>query len=71
VPARLLLISKVRACRTFRCVFHDHSDTTDPTDACYALRILSIANNALCIVVTNNTAEEYVAPFDGDVYLEN
>jgi hypothetical protein len=52
-------------------VFHDHSDTTDPSDPSYALRVLSIPNNAVCIIVTNNIPEEYVTPFDDDVYLKN
>jgi hypothetical protein len=34
---------------------------------------LGTPNNALCVVVTDDTAEEYVTPFDGEVYtyLEN
>jgi hypothetical protein len=49
------------------CVSRDHSITTDPY---CALRVISIPNNCLCIVVTNNTAE-MLTPFDGDVHLEN
>jgi hypothetical protein len=36
----------------FSSVFRGHSDTTDLTDPSYALRVLSVPNNALCIVVT-------------------
>jgi hypothetical protein len=50
------------------CVFHDHSITADPY---CALCALSTPNNAMCIVVTNNTAEQYFTSFDGDVYVEN
>jgi hypothetical protein len=34
-------------------------------------RVFSKPNNALCIGVTNHTADKHVTPFDGDVYLEN
>jgi hypothetical protein len=35
--------------------------------------VLSVltSNNALFVAVANNTAEKYVCPFDGDVYLVN
>lgn len=49
-----------------RCVFNNHSITTHP---CCAL-VLSTINNAINITITNNTAENYATPFDGDMYLE-
>jgi hypothetical protein len=53
---------------SFICILHDHSKTSDTTVHCV---IMSTTNNALCIVMTNNTAKKYVTPSDDDVYLKN
>jgi hypothetical protein len=50
------------------CAFHDHSLKTV---LCCTVCALSTRNNALCIVVTNNTDENYVAPLDCDEHFEN
>jgi hypothetical protein len=53
--------------RKYVALFHDHSVATGP----FCALCLEYSNNELCIVVTSNTAEEYITPFDNVVYLKN
>jgi hypothetical protein len=60
----------LRSCHSIRHVCIPSS--FDQTEPCCALYVLSTPNNALYVViVTNNTAEKCVTPFDGDMYIEN
>jgi hypothetical protein len=59
---------KLKACRSIRRVCIPWSLDYNWPLLC---AVLSTPNKALCFVVTNNTAENFVTPYDGDVYLEN